>query len=342
MALQWFSRWFSKPDRPVATATKEARQKPIIARPKTPPSLFKEYHSELEQAFFQLAMEVPHDPSLAFSEPSPERVRALVRHLQQGNLQLENLPRRPASLPMLIKVLKDDDMDFSDIADILLSDPALTSRILNTANSPFFRISSESVDSIEQAIILLGTGGIRRVISATVMNPVFRNRSKEISVFSEHVWAWALMSGSASDHYGQARGMAPGSLYLPGLLPALSLLLIHRGIEEYESELDEGAEIDLWTRIAVIRQMRWTLCRQIRAHWGLSEEYDAFLESAEHAGEPGYDSALHDALTLATFAYLKARKASPLNEQQVFTLISAEAHVNRKLLENLVLIGEDE
>lgn len=342
MALQWLNRLFSRTDGPVMVRTKAGARSQVIARPKTPPSLFREYFSELDQAFLFFVTETPEDQSDEREEEATERARALTRRLLQGKLRLENLPRRPASLPMLIKVLKDDDLAFSEIAEILLSDPALTSRILNTANSPFFKTGSESVDTIEHAIRLLGTGGIRRVISATVMNPVFRNRnSKESSAFSEYVWSWALMSGSANDRYGQASGLTSGSLYLLGLLPALSLLLIQRSLEDLQAESFGDGEIDIWTRMAVIGQMRWSLCKRIRKHWGLSEQYDDLIAAAEHAGNPGYNSPLHDALTLAMYAYLKRHECCPLNEQQVFTLISGDAVLNRKILAELASMQED-
>ena len=330
MALQWLTRFFGKADTSVPARSNLATGT-LQSRPLTPPSLFKEYLTELEQAFFVSVMEANEPGPIEDLEEFRSKVRLVAKSLRHGKLKLENLPRRPASLPMLIKLLKDDDLPFSEIANTLLSDPALTARILKTANSPFFRISEESVESIEQAIRILGTGGIRKVISATVMSSAFRNRNSEQGAFAENVWSWALMVGTASDEYGQTLGHSAGTLHLLGLMPALSVLLIHQALEDYQKAHEE-TELDFWLRLAVIKQMRWGLCKAIRAHWGLSEELDDLLDNARQAAVPEYSSPLHDGMVLAMYAYLNEQGSSPLNEQQAFTLISAEADQNRIIL----------
>jgi len=52
---------------------------------------------------------------------------------------------------------------------IILKDPALTNRVLQVANSSFYRSGDQYIESVDQAVFLLGHRGIRNVVLASIM-----------------------------------------------------------------------------------------------------------------------------------------------------------------------------
>src|SRR5262249_31286168 len=69
-------------------------------------------------------------------------------------------PRRPLLLPQLLRAASDDGSSRKDLADIIARDPALVGSLLKLANGPYYRASSNPVESIDRAVTVLGTQGI--------------------------------------------------------------------------------------------------------------------------------------------------------------------------------------
>lgn len=62
----------------------------------------------------------------------------------------------PAVYLRLRAVLDDPDYAVSDIEDVISSDPAIATRLLRLANSPYFGFTAE-IDTISRAVGLLGS-----------------------------------------------------------------------------------------------------------------------------------------------------------------------------------------
>lgn len=68
----------------------------------------------------------------------------------------------------LRSVIYSPDASMSDIAQIIVHDPAITARLLRLVNSPFFGLVSK-VDTMTHAINLLGTQQVHDLVLATVV-----------------------------------------------------------------------------------------------------------------------------------------------------------------------------
>jgi len=247
IASQWISRLFSRSMPKEATSAvlgKANKTSLMLSADVAVDKSIQKNGIELEQSFFCWLLCCSNDDLSRDSKEFRDKEVRVLKMLDQGYLALEQLPRRPASLPMLIKLLNDDESSHSEITKMLLTDPALTSQILKTANSPFFRISSDTIESVSQAVLVLGSRGVRNIVSATVMMPMMKRKNSLEGEFSEKAWQWALLSATASDQYSSRQGREPGALYLLGLLPSLAYLMIYRSLLACQKDVPSLGEIE--------------------------------------------------------------------------------------------------
>jgi hypothetical protein len=75
-------------------------------------------------------------------------------------------------LPKLIQAVNDNQSSGRDIAALIGQDPALAGNLLRIANSPLYRLQALPVESLERAVTLVGTDGLRQMIATAMMQPV--------------------------------------------------------------------------------------------------------------------------------------------------------------------------
>lgn len=339
MAVAWLKKIFggneaAPADAPSQTAEpKPSKDASASSSSTTNSYIYDEYHAELDRAFCLelFGSELAYQSS---SEVQRSSARQIVKKLAQANVKTDQLPRKPSTLPSLMKLLKQDDLSYSQISESLLKDPSLTSQVLKTANSPFFRLSNNTVESLDQAILIMGVGGIKKVVSAAILLPVFKGEEKS-NAFSEAVWEWALSSGKAVDVLFQSRGESEGSAYLLGLLPALALLLICQEISTLEDGRPEEHKLLPIQKLHIFKSVGWKYCMAIRKEWGLPEEFDAYLYGLKDPKDQQYSDSLCAALLVAQYALIKAKGGTQLSLEQLSEITGSSLEENKRVMAQL-------
>ncbi len=72
----------------------------------------------------------------------------------------KSLSTLPAVMAQVLRVCDDPDSSLSQLSDIIMSDVALTARILKVANSPYYGTTQE-ISSIRQGVVTLGAGRVK-------------------------------------------------------------------------------------------------------------------------------------------------------------------------------------
>ena len=93
----------------------------------------------------------------------PEDAAAFVRGAKE-------LPVMPPVAAEIMKRAENPDADLGDMAHVISRDASLAVRVLKIANSSFYSMP-RTIDTIQQAIVLLGFSTLRSVI-------VFANSSR--------------------------------------------------------------------------------------------------------------------------------------------------------------------
>lgn len=116
----------------------------------------------------------PCEPAeLATAIETAQRVQNLIHDPRLQNLVggSQHLPARPATYSRLLGALSDPDVALNELADIVASDPAIASKLLQMVNSAYFGLSRK-VSSLTKTIHLLGIDLVRyMVLAADVFRP---------------------------------------------------------------------------------------------------------------------------------------------------------------------------
>src|SRR5690606_21980289 len=218
-------------------------------------------------------------------------------------------PRQPGLLPELRRAVKDDETMRRELAAIIARDPALVSTLLKLANSAFYRTSDQPVESIERAVAVLGTEGIRSLVAAALMQPVLRKAGKPAE-FVEIIWEQTYRGAAAAEAYAAfVEKTDRFAAQLLGLLMGLGTIIAYRAsIEQFSSR---KLEPDPAVIVAVVSAHAAPAARYVARHWGLS---DRILDALEEAASSRADSAvsplgrsLRFGLSLGTLAVLRER-----------------------------------
>ena len=90
-------------------------------------------------------------------------------------------------LPKLLQAINDETASRGALSQIIAGDPALAGNLLRLANSPFYRHSPEPIESLDRAVAMLGIEGLRSMIAAALMQPVFRISGGGFAQFGDEI-----------------------------------------------------------------------------------------------------------------------------------------------------------
>lgn len=250
--------------------------------------------SELQFRLFAWAL--GREQSTEMQTPAHEQVAAATREtLNDVANDSRNLPRRPQLLPQLMKAVNDDASSMRAIARLIGKDPTLTGNLLRIANSPAYRMQPSPVESIERAVAVLGTHGIRSTIAAAVMQPVLTSGGA-FGALPELIWEHSLRSASAAESHAMLIGNDdPFAAQLLGLLYGLGAIATFRVARDEFAEFPQvPPSSNLMTRL--IEEHAAATARRIAAQWELSDRIVDGLAEQQPVAEGSKRSALGQAL----------------------------------------------
>ena len=240
--------------------------------------------------FHELAFGVPLRPPA--DEPAHREVAAAVDLLLSGPvLKPEYAPRRPLLLPKLVQAVNDENVSRRELAVLIAQDPALAGNLLRLANSAFYRVNSQPVESIDRAVTLLGTSGIRSLMAAALLQPVFRAASGEFKRFPDITWEHTQFAASAAEAYAAILADEdPFAAQLLVLLYGLGTILVFRAaMDEYARH---GVPADAATVAALIEGHAGHVASRIAHDWELSSRILTALEDQSGYMQSGKATAL--------------------------------------------------
>jgi HD-like signal output (HDOD) protein len=213
-------------------------------------------------------------------EPAPghaEVTAAANAILSRIETQPRYTPRRPQLLPQLMRTVNDADASGREIAAIIGQDPALAGNLLRIASSAFYRVQSEPVESIERAVAMVGTDGIRRIIAAALVQPVISDGGGVFARFPTIIWEHTLVAAAAAaEHAKRVERDDAFAAQLVALLQGLGSIIVVQVVrDQYASR--PGLVPD--ARIAGALLERWAVstARRIAESWELSDRIGTAL-----------------------------------------------------------------
>jgi len=157
-----------------------------------------------------------------------DRVRRLVEKVQ-------GLPTLPSMLTNINQMVLNPRTSAKEVAQVISSDPALTSKVLRVVNSSFYGFPNR-ITTITHAIVILGFNTIKSIVLSSTIFDVFRGSAP--SEFDRpEFWKHSIGCGAAAKVLGR-RIQYPmlEELFIAGLLHDVGKIVLDQFLPEKFAE----------------------------------------------------------------------------------------------------------
>jgi diguanylate cyclase (GGDEF)-like protein len=147
--------------------------------------------------------------------------------LSLEGLQPSDIPSPPQSCLRIVRAASDEDFSFENIAQMIAADPAFTSEILRTVNSPHYA-NHGPVATVKRAVFMLGWRHVRNIALSFAVRESLRN-SRIPELLLQQFWRQAVLRATACKQLVQMLGRGDAEeAFTVGLLQDIGLLaLLH-------------------------------------------------------------------------------------------------------------------
>ena len=209
------------------------------------------------------------------TRPVPAKATDLVDELEQ-------LPVERCAAMRVLWLADDPNSSSDDLAKVAAADPALTSRIMRIANSPYYGLSGK-VRSCAFAITVLGFSTVRSLAAAVAAGAVGQPRA-----VPQGFWLHAATTATAASIVAPRVGAKHPDAFSLGLLHDLGRSLLYRSDPEGYAALSEATgseslELTAAERATYGIDHARAVARILKA-WSFPEDFVDAL--ANHHGDP--------------------------------------------------------
>ena len=221
----------------------------------------------------------------------------------------------PAVYMRLRAVLDDPDYALSEIEEVIGSDPAIATRLLRQANSPYFGFATK-IGTVSRAVGLLGSQQVHDLVLATSVAQTFSGIS--IEVMDMHAfWTRSVYCASVARLLAvNCNVLDSERLFVAGLLRDIGHLVMYQSIADEATEALMYSQVESRVLHEVERDVigfdyaqlggallhQWglpmTLCESVKWHISPEQSADFSLETSivhlagvlSDAGQTGEDA----------------------------------------------------
>ena len=232
-------------------------------------------HAEVFRKLHELALGAALAPTIPAAHVKV--AAAIGNALETAATESRYAPRRPMLLPQLLSAVGDADTSRRDLAGMIARDPALVGSLLRLANSPVYRRNAQPVESIERAVTVMGTQGIRSLIAAALVQPVFRSNGGQTGRFPEVAWEHTYRAAAAAEVHALAiENTDPFAGQLLALVAGLGAIVVFRVAADQYAQ--RSLAPDATAVAALLDEHTARVARRVAESWELS---DRILEALD-------------------------------------------------------------
>lgn len=138
-----------------------------------------------------------------------------------------DLPVLPETVTAVLKVVNNSNISAQEMEQFILRDQVLATRVLRVANSAFYGFGRR-IETVRQAVVLLGTRKLREVVSAASTQELFRIDSSQ-KVVGRCLWRHALAVALWTQQILEVLQRTPDmSVFTAGLLHDIGIVVLHQ------------------------------------------------------------------------------------------------------------------
>lgn len=195
-----------------------------------------------------------------------------------------NLPSPPAVAVQIMSTVQNENSDYSKLAKIITSDPALTGKMLQIANSGFYALTNK-VTSIDRALSVLGTNIIKNIALSFVITTEMRKQNNDCFDINKH-WRHSVTTAVAAELLAKRLGQLNEDIFTIALLHNIGMPIISFQKNEKYLQLLNSTEATIHEIINEEHQTFGFNHQQVGAllikYWGLPERITGPIEYHHH------------------------------------------------------------
>ena len=162
---------------------------------------------------------------------------ANIEYVRNELEKIKSLPTLPVIATKLLHMVDQPDVSMTEISKIIVVDPALTSRVLKIANSPYYGVRNR-IDTIKLALVVLGLAEIRNVLLSVSLFRTFGSMDDDDGFDQESFWRHSI----AVAHFAKKiardfRIRTHGEEFTAGLLHDIGKIIIAQYFSDAMSDI---------------------------------------------------------------------------------------------------------
>ncbi len=186
---------------------------------------------------------------------------------------IQHLPTLPRIAVEVMQLSLNPEVSIPEMANTILKDVGLSTRILKTVNSPYYPIV-RNVTNISDALMLLGMQTVKNITLSLTVYDTFKS-NLDLQIYNL-LQIRSLKAAVASQAVAEDSGLIPTeNAFLSGLLEELGILLLaYLAPKEFAECLDEAEKRDLDITIVAreVFQIDYSeLGVKLAEHWNLAD-----------------------------------------------------------------------
>lgn len=192
-----------------------------------------------------------------------EFYNTILEELDNGTLVLPTLPE----VALRVRdVVDEPDVTAKQLADIITTDAALSTRLIKVANSALYR-GRIPTETVQMAVSRLGLTMVRNLVISLVMEQMFQATSNRLDKRLHELWEHSTEVAAASQIIASKhRGIKNDEAMLAGLIHSIGVLPILIKAEEVPDLFNDSAMLD-----EVIENLHTKIGKSILESWDFPE-----------------------------------------------------------------------
>ena len=232
---KWLLRWFSPLLDGPSTAEKKAVQKTAStiksvdniespAGQQSPPNVSWMQREAIHADFTDWLFE-NSDADMFANQTEKNILEAMDKILKSNQSGAKLVRRLPGVIPQLLQSLRTEDYSGAELARKISHDVVLVAAVIRIANSSFFN-TSQTVNSIEHAILVLGQEGLRQLITNVAFKPIIDVKSGQFTkLIAPKIWDHSEKCAIACRLLADNAQINPFEPFLAGLVQNVGLIV---------------------------------------------------------------------------------------------------------------------
>ncbi len=200
---------------------------PVKTAPATQPGNTDSAPQKLSQMFVtSLLGEDSHNQIGSSNDLDQALLLKIRQELKQPDV--EKIPKLAQASLNLMNTLMDQDVDAGELVRLVEEDPVLLGKVLNLANSAFYKTSSAEIESLNQALVMLGNDGLKKLVMSTLVADKLKISSVYFKMFGANIWKHSHDVAIMAAEHAKELGVNEFRAYLNGLIHDVGKLVIFR------------------------------------------------------------------------------------------------------------------